>query len=91
MMWTVLCILVPLGPLRGGSARKGYVFQAAGIKRVGISQVEVYIRVGNRNRSFRCLKGPLLIIFRLDAPEGCRSSFIKHYMKTRTRFPKIGM
>ena len=27
-------------------ARKGYLFQASGIKRVGISQVEVYKRVG---------------------------------------------
>ena len=43
------------------------------------------------NRSFRYLKGPLIIIFRIDAPEGCRSSFSKHYIKTRTRLPKIGM
>ena len=46
---------------------------------------------GYGNRSFRYLKGPLIIIFGIDAPEGCRSSFIKHYMKTRTRLPKIGM
>ena len=35
-------------PIQGGSARKGYLFQASGTlykyKRVGISQVEVYKR-----------------------------------------------
>ena len=49
-----------------------------------------YIK-GWGNQSFRYLKGPLIIIFLIDAPEGCRSSFIKHYMKTRTRLSKIGM
>ena len=38
----------------------------------------------------RYIKGPLIIIFRLDASEVCRSSFMKHYMKTRTGLPKIG-
>ena len=34
-------------PIRGGSARKGYLFQASGIyERVGILLVEVYERVG---------------------------------------------
>ena len=49
-----------------------------------------YIK-GYGNRSFRYLKGPLIIFFRIDAPEGCRSLFIKHYIKTRTRLSKIGM
>ena len=33
-------------PIQGGSARKGYLFQASGIKRVGISQVEVKGHLG---------------------------------------------
>ena len=33
-------------PIRGGSARKGYFFQASVYKRVGISQVAVYKSVG---------------------------------------------
>ena len=34
-------------PIRGGSARKGYLFKASGIiERVGVSLVEVYERVG---------------------------------------------
>ena len=34
-------------PIRGGSARKGYLFQASGIyERVGILLVEVYERAG---------------------------------------------
>ena len=47
-------------------------------KRIGISQVR-YIK-GKGNRSFRYLKGPLIIIFRRDAPYGCISLFIKHYI-----------
>ena len=34
-----------------------------------------YIK-GLGNRSFRYLKGPLIIIFRIDAPYGCISLFI---------------
>ena len=41
--------------------------------------------------SFRKLKGPFIIIFRIDAPYGCISLFIKHYMKMRTRLSKVGM
>ena len=41
-----------------------------------------YIK-GKGNRSFRYLKGPLIIIFRIDARCGCISLFIEHYMKTR--------
>ena len=33
-------------PIRGGSAREGYLFHASGDKRVGIAQVGVYKRVG---------------------------------------------
>ena len=40
---------------------------------------------------FRYLKGPLIVTFRIDASYGCISSFTEHYMKTRTRLPKIGV
>ena len=33
-------------PIRGGSARKGYLFRVQVYERVGISLVEVYKRVG---------------------------------------------
>ena len=31
------------------------------------------------------------MIFRREAPYGCISLFIKHFMKMRTRLPKIGL
>ena len=46
-----------------------------------ISQVEVYKRVGKS--VIRYLKGPLITIFRRDAPYGCISLFIKPYMEMR--------
>ena len=46
---------------------RGTFFRLQIYIRVGISQVEVYKRVGNP-RSYRYLKGPLIIIFRIDAP-----------------------
>ena len=58
-------------------------------KRVGISQSEVYKRVGNR--LFRYFKGPLILIFRIYAPYGCIRLFIKPFMKMRTRLPKVRM
>ena len=48
-------------------------------KRVGISQVEVYKKVGKSVIWY--LKGPLIMLFRKDAPYGCISFFIKHNMK----------
>ena len=72
-----------------GEPERGTVFRLQVYKRVGISQVDLYKR--ERNRSFRYLKGPLIIIFRIDAPCGCFSLFIKHNMKMRTRLPKVGM
>jgi len=54
---------------------RGTLFRLQVYKSVGISRVEVYKRV--RNRSFRYLKGPLIKIFRIDAPYGCISLFIK--------------
>ena len=49
-----------------------------------------YIK-GKGNRLFRYLKGLLIIIFGIDALYGCISLFIKHYMKMRTRLPKVGI
>ena len=70
---------------------RGSFFRLQVYKRVGISQVEVYKRVV-RNRSFRYLNLIIIIIiFRTDAPYGCISLFIKHYMKMRTRLPKVVM
>ena len=46
----------------------GTFFSLQVCKRVGISQVEVYERVGNRRS--RYLRGPLITIFRTDAPHG---------------------
>ena len=37
------------------------------------------------------IKEDLIMIFRIDAPCGCFSLFIKHYMKMRTRLPKVGI
>ena len=38
------------------------------------------------------LKGPWIILFWIDAPYGCISLFIKHYMKMRTwRLTKVGV
>ena len=54
---------------------RGTFFRLQVYERVGISHVEVYKRVGNR--SFRYLKGSLIITFRIDAPYGCISLFIK--------------
>ena len=54
---------------------KGTFFRPQIYERVGISQNEVYKRVRG-NRSFRYLKGPLIIIFRIDAKCGCISLFI---------------
>ena len=51
----------------GGSARKGHLFKV--YKRVGKSAVLVS-------------KGPLIIIFRIDALYGCISLFIKYYQET---------
>ena len=48
------------------SPQKGYLFQASGIYK------------GKVNQSFRYLKMPLIIIFRIHAPYGCISLFIKH-------------
>ena len=45
---------------------RGTFFRLRVYKRVGI--YEVYKTVGNR--SFRYLEGPLIIIFRIDAPYG---------------------
>ena len=69
---------------------KDTFFRLQVYERVGISQVEVYKRVG-KSVILRYLKGPLIIIFRIDAPYGCISLFIKHYMKMRTRLPTVGM
>ena len=72
------------------------ISQAEVYKRVGIPQAEVYKRVafhklryikGWGNQSFRYLKELLIKIFRIDAPYGCISLFIKHFMKMRTRLP----
>ena len=68
---------------------RGTFFRLQVYERVGISQVEVYKRVGNR--SFRYLKGPLIITFRIDVPYGCIRLFIKHYMKMRARLPTVDM
>ena len=58
------------GPIMANTARlrpKGVPFSGYRYKkRVGISLVEVYKRVGKS--VFRYLKGPLIIIFRIDAP-----------------------
>ena len=54
---------------------KGTFFRPQIYERVGISQNGVYKRVRG-NRSFRYLKGPLIIIFRIDAKCGCISLFI---------------
>ena len=45
---------------------RGTFFRLQVYKRVGISQAEVY--KGQGNQSIRHLKGPLIIIFRIDAP-----------------------
>ena len=66
---------------------RGTIFILQVYKRVGILQVEVYKRVGK----FRYLKGPLIILFRIDAPYGCISLFIKHYMNMKTRPLEVGM
>ena len=58
----------------------GYLFQASCMK-----------KSRDFTSSFRYFKGPLIIIFRIDMPEGCISAFINHYIKTRTRVPEIGM
>ena len=68
-------------PGRGGSSynglnrealpERGTFFRLQVYKRVGVSQVEVYKRVGNW--SFRYLKGPLTIIFQIHAHYGCIS------------------
>ena len=42
---------------------------------------------GYGNRPFRYLKGLLIKIFRIDAPYGCISLYIKHYMKMTTKLP----
>ena len=42
------------------------------------------------SRSFRYLKVPLIITFRIDAPYGCITLFIKPYMKMRTRLCERG-
>ena len=86
-------------PARGGTAYNGLYgeappeggtfFRLQVSKRVGISQVELYKRVGKL--VIRYLKGPLIIIFRIDAPCGCFSLFIKHYMKMSSRLPKVGI
>ena len=47
----------------------GTFFRLQVYKRVGISRAEVSERVGNL--SFRYLKGPLIKIFRVDAPYNC--------------------
>ena len=54
---------------------KGTFFRPQIYERVGISQNEVHKRVRG-NRSFRYLKGPVIIIFRIDAKCGCISLFI---------------
>ena len=46
---------------------RGTFFSLQVYKRVGISQVEVLIIKGYGNRSLRYLKGPLIIIIRIDA------------------------
>ena len=58
---------------------RGTFFRLQVYKRVGISQVEVYKKVGKSVIWY--LKGPLIILFRKDAPYGCISFFIKHNMK----------
>ena len=60
-------------------SKRGTLFKIQVYKRVlRISQVEVCKRVGKYGTSFRYLKEPLFIIFRIDAPYGCISLFIKH-------------
>ena len=68
---------------------RGTFFRLQVYKRVGISQVEVYKRVGKS--VIWALKGPLIIILRTDALYGCITLFVKHYMKIRTRLPKVCM
>ena len=68
---------------------RGTFFRLQVFKRVGISQAEVYKRVGKS--VIRYLKGLLIIIFRIDAPYGCISLCLKPHMKMRTELPKVGM
>ena len=49
--------------------KRGTFFRLQVYKRIGISQVEVYKRVGKS--VIYVFKGPLIIIFRMDASYGC--------------------
>ena len=76
---TIQLTIVPGGG--GGGTPYNGLYRKAPPERGTFFSLQVYERVGILQ----------VIIFRINAPEGCRSSFIKHYMKTRTRLPKIGM
>ena len=79
----------PLG--EGGTPHKGLYREAPPEKdtfftlqvhkRVGISQVEVYKRVGKL----------AILVFKMAFNYGCISLFIKHYMKIRARLLKEGI
>ena len=69
---------------------RGTFFRLQVYERVVISQVEVYKRVG-KSGHLGILKGPLIIIFRIDAPYGRISLFIKYYIKMRARLPTVGI
>ena len=60
----------PYNGLYGEAAlESGTFFRLQVYERVGISRAEVYESVGNLS-AFRYLKGPLIKIFREDAPYG---------------------
>ena len=78
--------VLPIMAYTGRLRPKGVPFFRLQVyKRVGISQVEICKRVR------KSVTKVFNYIFRIDAPCGCISLFIKHYMKMRTRLPKVGM
>ena len=92
--------LKALGSCEGGETPYNGLYWEAPPERGTFFRLQVYKRegfhklkfiTGKINWSFRYLKGPLIKLFGIDAPYGCISLFIKHYMKMRTRLPKIGM
>ena len=69
---------------------KGVPFSGSGILK-GMDFTRFRYIKEQGNRLFRYLRGPLIISFRIDAPDGSISLFIKQYRKMRTRLPKLGM